>query len=287
MEVFMKKLSLIVLIALGIAFTHESTAQVFDSPPRDGVYDKITIPNREAVQYPYLREADVFWSKRIWRVIDMREKINHPFYYPVIPINDRRSLMQVIYDAVLEGAVTAYEATSDEFLIPMTPEQVFANLNDTIEEQLQRLEPPFDWYDTIYVIEFEPSDVRQFRLKEDWFFDKQRSVMDVRILGICPIVESIDPTTGESRGTVPLFWIYFPEARPLFATVEIFNRHNRSERRSLDDIFAKRMFGSYIYKEDNVYDRFISDYARGLDALLESERIKNEIFLLEHDLWEY
>lgn len=283
----MKKLSIIILLAIGCAFVNTAKAQVFDSPPRDGVFDKIHVINRQPIPYAHLREADVFWSKRIWRVIDMREKINHPFYYPIQPINDRRSLMQVIYDGVLEGAITAYEATNDEFLIPLTPEQVFANLNDTVEEQLQRLEPPFDWYDTTYVVEFEPSDVRQFRIKEDWFFDKQRSVMDVRILGICPITESIDPTTGESRGTVPLFWIYFPEARPLFATVEVFNRQNHAERRTLDDIFFKRMFGSFIYKEENVYDRFISDYARGLDALLESERIRNDLFLLEHDLWEY
>jgi hypothetical protein len=52
-------------------------------------------------------------------------------------------------------------------------------------------------------------------------------------------------------------------------------------------VFQKRYFASYIIKEDNVFDRSIGDYALGLDALLESERIKNEMFELEHDLWHY
>jgi hypothetical protein len=36
-----------------------------------------------------------------------------------------------------------------------------------------------------------------------------------------------------------------------------------------------------------VYNRSIESYAKGLDALMESERIKEEIFLTEHDLWHY
>ena len=109
--------------------------------------------------------------------------------------------------------------------------------------------------------------------------------MDVRIIGICPVVD--DYLNGVFRGYKPLFWVYFPEARPIFAKAEVFNRHNSAKRLTYDDVFWKRMFNSYIYKEENVYDRVITDYATGLDALLESERIKTEIFNFEHDLWEY
>jgi len=286
MEVIMKKISLI-LLTLMIGLLIPTQAQVFDSPPRDGIYDKIHTTNRVPIPYANVREADVFWSKRIWRVMDLREKINHPFYYPLERINNRRSLMQVMIDGISEGSITAYEASSDEFLIPMTAEQVKALFYTEITESMQRTEPPYDWYDTSYVKEFNPADVKQMRIKEDWFFDKQRSVMDVRILGICPIVDDVDPTTMQVRGKRALFWVYFPEARNLFAQVEVFNRQNNAERRTMDDMFFKRMFGSYVYKEENVYDRWISEYAKGLDALLESERIKNDLFILEHDLWEY
>jgi len=111
--------------------------------------------------------------------------------------------------------------------------------------------------------------------------------MDVRIIGICPTYDKVDPEGNPTGEVIPMFWIYFPEARKVFAKAEVFNRHNYVERRTFDEIFWKRMFGSYIYKEDNVYDRRIKDYARGMDGLLESERIKDEIFKPEHNLWEF
>ena len=159
-------------------------------------------------------------------------------------------------------------------------------LNTVDSSQQQRPYPPYDWYDTVIVKEFNPIDVRQIRLKEDWFFDKQRSVQDVRIIGICPVVDDVDEK-GEYKGTKPLFWIYFPEARPLLAKTEVFNRFNDAERRTFDDLFWKRFFGSYVIKESNVYDRKISDYATGLNALMESDRVKNDLFNFEHDLWEF
>jgi len=262
-------------------------AQVMDSPPNDGVFDKIHVVNRKPIPYAPLREADAFFTKRIWRIIDMREKINHPFYYPTIPQNGRSSFMQVILDAIKEGSITAYDASSgDEFLVPYTYDQIIQNLSSTDTITAQRPDPPYDYFDTVYTKEFDPSSVKQLRMKEDWFFDKQRSVMDVRILGICPILEELDDN-GEKKGDKPLFWIYFPEAREIFAKAEVFNRFNDAERRTYEDVFFKRLFNSYIYKESNVYDRRIYEYARGLDALLESERIKNDLFLFEHDLWEY
>ena len=35
------------------------------------------------ISYPYVREADVMWMKRYWRVLDLREKINHNYFYPI------------------------------------------------------------------------------------------------------------------------------------------------------------------------------------------------------------
>jgi len=265
-------------------------AQVMDNPPQDGVYEKILTENRKPIPYAPLRESDAFWTKRIWRVIDMREKINHPFYYPIENLNGRRSLMQVLFDGIKEGTLTAFDPTSDEFLIPQTYDDVMKILNKTNSQQIEVPDPNNPGQtiliDTVIAVDFNIAQVKKIRIKEDWFFDKQRSVMDVRILGICPVLELIEDDGVTLKGNQPLFWIYFPEARELFAKAEVYNRFNDAERRTLDDIFFKRMFSSYIYKEENVYDRKIDQYSKGMDALLESERIKNEIFIFEHDLWE-
>ena len=289
----MKKIGIFTFLMISLMLNYKSiNAQVMDSPPLDGVYQKTAVVNRKPIPYAPLREADVFWEKRIWRVIDLRQKMNQPFYYPTTAVNGRRSLMQVLFDAIKEGSITAYDAGSDdEFLVPETYDQVMKVLNKKDSTQIEVPDPNNPGQtilkDTVIAKNFDPSQVKKIRLKEDWFFDKQRSVMDVRIVGICPIIESFEADGVTSKGTQPLFWLYFPEARPIFAKAEVFNRFNDAERRTYDDIFFKRMFESYIYKEANVYDRFISEYAKGMDALLESERIKNDIFLFEHDLWEY
>ncbi|MFA5782151.1 MAG: gliding motility protein GldN, partial [Bacteroidales bacterium] len=187
-----------------------------------------------------------------------------------------------------EGSLPAYDASSDdEFLIPYTYAEIMTKLTSEDSVEVTDSLPPYNTHWENIIHEFYPGSVKQFRIKEDWFFDKQRSVMDVRILGICPILQQYEEDGTTFKGVKPLFWIYFPEARPVLAQAEVFNRVNDAEKRSYDDIFFKRLFGSYIYKESNVYDRKIMEYSRGMDALLESERIKDEIFIKEHDLWEY
>jgi gliding motility associated protien GldN len=110
--------------------------------------------------------------------------------------------------------------------------------------------------------------------------------MESKIIGICPLAEKVSES-GEMIGVKPLFWIYFPDARPYLAKAAVFNRHNDAERMSYDELFVKRMFSSYVYKESNIYNRSITDYKKGLDVLLESEAIKEEIFVYESDLWHY
>ena len=265
-----------------LIFVSNSTkSQVDTAPP----------PPRIPIPYTPLREADVFWAKRIWRVVDMRQKINLPFYYPTTAINNRRSFMQVLLDGIKEGSITAYDPTSDEFLIPKTFEEFTKQFNkcDTIQIEIADPNNPGQvmYKDTLICKNFNAAEVKKFRIKEDWFFDKQRSVMDVRILGICPILDVYESDGVTFKYTMPLFWIYFPDCRGTFAQAEVYNRFNDAGRLSYEDVFFKRMFASYIYKETNVYDRYINDYSKGLDALLESERIKDEIFTKEHDLWEY
>jgi gliding motility associated protien GldN len=256
----------------------------------DGPYVKEHTPTRKVVPYTHLREADVMWAKRVWRVIDLREKINHPLYYPVEPINDRKSLFDIIKQALMiDGSITAYNPgpllDDDEFKVPMLTSEIkamFTSIDTTFTENLEtgEFEP------VIQTIELESREIMQYKLKEDWFFDRQRSVLDVRIIGIAPMKE-VRGDDGDIRGYAELFWLYFPECRYVFANWDVFNRQNDSERRTYEDLFWKRMFSSYIIKEANVFDRRINEEYQGIGALLDAERVKNSIFLIEHDLWHF
>jgi gliding motility associated protien GldN len=282
----MKKMLITVLITAAFAgLKLTSSAQVLEASPRDGVFDKSAIVALQPIPYVYLREADIVWSKRIWRTVDMREKMNLPYYFPEQPQGAWRSLVQVLLDALREGSITGYSTTNDQFLYPITYKELMDKLETPERVTLKR--PDGSEFDTVITKQFYASDVKKFQIKEDWYFDKQRSVFEVRILGICPLMASYTEQ-GEYRGDQQLFWIYFPECRNVFAHAELFNLKNGSAGRlTFDDAFTKRVFASYVTKFENEYDRQINQYATGVDALLESEKAKSTLFEFEEGLWEY
>lgn len=288
------KIFLVAVIVSLIAVNNYAQEVLAPKPPKypDGVYTKENTRTRRAISYTSLREADVMWSKRVWRVIDLREKINHPLYYPAQPILDRKSLFDVIKDAALkDGTITCFDraALDDEFRYDMTKSEIEKKLVhwDSTAQAEDPNNPGTFISAPTKDRDITSDKIWKYWIKEDWFFDKQRSVMDVRIIGLCPVIEKKTETGESTGGDEPLFWIYFPEARPVFANQEVYMRHNDAERRTLEDIFWKRMFSSFVRKESNVYDRTIIEYKTGLDALLESDRVKNDIFTWEHDLFHF
>lgn len=256
----------------------------------DGAYIKEHTKTKRVVPYTHIREADVMWARRVWRIIDLREKVNHPLYFPTEPINDRKSLFDVIRQGLMvDGSITAYDPgallTDDEFkkaYLATELQELFTRMDTQYTESLTT----GDMEMVVQPINLESRDIKMYKLKEDWIFDKQRSTLDIRIIGIAPMKE-VKGEDGEVRGYAPLFWLYYPECRYVFANWDAFNRENDSERRSFEDIFWKRQFSSYITKWSNVYDRNINEYKTGLDALLEGEEIKQQLFEFEHDLWNF
>jgi gliding motility associated protien GldN len=261
-----------------------------DQTVLDGAYVPEHNPTRRMVPYPHLRQADVMWERRIWEVIDIRQKQNQSLYLPLEEIANRKSLFDVIRKGILEDfSITAYSLgptqEDDEFRYPMNPTEVDSVLNPIV----LRYKEDLDTGEKIPVENKEPytsDDIVAYKIKEVWLFDKQRSERYVRIIGLAPVV-LLTNADGEVKGKKDLFWLYFPECRWVFANNEVYNLHNESQRMTFDDLFQKRMFSGYVIKEDNVFNREIASYAKGIDALLESEKIKNNLFLMEHDLWHY
>jgi gliding motility associated protien GldN len=284
----MKKLFLIPVLMMGMFFTHTNSAE---AQVMDDIYVKDHAPNRRPIPYAYLREADAMYKKRVWRVIDLREKINLNLYYPTTKINDRYSLIDLLLYGINNEGLIAYNIDDDRFTQPISRTQIEEAFGAVESTRSYTDENGDEQFVTIKG-EINSTEVKQYWLKEDWFFDRKHSKMDVRILGLSPIRFYVkDDGSGDDDQEMRkkmVFWIYFPEVRRILADHEVFNNNNDAEHRTFDDIFFKRYFGSFIVKISNVYDdRGIQDYTLGIQSLLEADALKKQITDYEQDLWEY
>ena len=243
----------------------------------------VLLLNKRPVPQAYNREADIAWEKRIWRDLDLRDKLNQPLYFPTDNQPCRISLFQLVTKHVLTGQIVAFG--DEEFYRPLSLSEA---RNKLVQEQ-EIKEVIYDSLGNEYETAVKSFDstsifgsVIKVRMKEDWYLNSGRSAVEVRIvaLGFYEYVE-------EKEAYKELFWVFFPAIQPWLAKYRVFNPRNTDDNSSFDDLFTRREFSSLIIKETNVYDRYIADYCKGIDALLESDRIKNDLFKYEHDLWHY
>lgn len=275
-----KFLIVFLLVLLGIQVSGQNSKTFFDS-----VIKNEDDQEKAPIALPYVDPADVIWSKTIWRELILREKMNLPLYYPTAPLDGRMSLIDVMLEGIEKMFKTAYE--DDELTVPITLEEIKGKFGSS-RDSLKRRNNETGEMETIYVNnDIHTDEVKRLQIKELWYFNRRSSRLEVRIIALCPIREYVkDDYDGILKRE--LFWIDYGEFRDLFAKRKVYNFKNDAVRLSLDDIFLKRFFSSRIFKETNPYDnRPISSYATGLDGVLESDRVKDEMFRFEQDLWEY
>lgn len=247
-------------------------------PPKDGFYARVDIDSSEMVPLADVREEDVFYAKRIWREIDLRDTVNSVLKSP------KSRLIDVLISAIKSEELTAYAPfdvannEDDAFSNPMTADSAIMNAAGTVEIENRK-------EGTVKTVanDFNPEIFKKFRIKEDWIFDVKRSIFEPRIVGIAPLkfVES----SGQWQ---PVFWIYYTEARPILTKKRLVNTNNDASNLSFDDFFIRRLFASYIVKESNPGDDKIRDIISDpKQRLYESERIKKSVLDYEQGLWEY
>ena len=259
--------------------------------PLDGhAYVKHHNYQNRVLDYPFVREDDILWSKTYIQRIDLRQRKNHPLYFPTYPVKIgggevRMNFADNILQAVMEDqSITAYVDEYFDEVVTVEKIQKMLFSIDTVEYEDIDSGELINEIDTIRV---ESKDIKELLIIEDRFFDKKRSMIDVRILGVCPVAEIMNKETLEVE-KVKLFWVWLPEARQVLANATVFNTNNNMERLTYDEFLHKRLFASVITKETNLYDRAIFEYKKDrMHQLLEADRIKNDIRNLESDLWEY
>ncbi|MHB0754512.1 type IX secretion system ring subunit PorN/GldN [Polaribacter sp. M15] len=240
--------------------------------------------NDGPIPYGYVDDRDIMWSKVVWEFVDLNQKINLPYYFPIDTLNispDRRSLFDTLVKGIRQGKIeNAY--TDSFFTSKITQEEIESRLVNVREE---------NGYTDTYTLQAQ--DIGGYMLKGMWYFDKRQGEMKYRLLALAPMgkdVQSFGVEGVEDESLYELFWIFFPSARQVLHDSKVFNPKNASHPISYDHLLNARRFSSVIVREENIYgNRSISDYVRGnsLFQLLEADKIKEDIRNREIDMWNY
>ena len=266
--------------------------------------DQLMKDNDMPLPYGFIDERDILWSKATWEIIDLDERVNFPLYFPIFTNDigsDRRSLYDVLMTNIKNGVIKNMYADS-YFNDKRTLKDLEATMRvkDTTNAGFKQYNKTGGkngggFVDDEFIKEYEvkTKDIEQWRIRGLWYIDKRLGELRYRIIAICPVSSSardIMNKKNENGNLIPLFWLYFPDAREVLHEAKAFNKKNTSRPISYDHLLNSRRFSSVIYKEENVYgDREVKEYIseNAFMQLLESDRIKEKIRNIELDLWNY
>lgn len=296
--------NVLVIVALGVLpISMVAQANILNAKKPEDIGKKteeqIAQDNDAPLEYGYVDDRDILWSKTVWETIDLDERVNFPLYYPTDTIGigaDRRSLYHVLMKNIKNGKLT--DVYTDSYF---TEKRKFGDLTATLQK-VDTTDLGYEQYNAgeeiseefINKRDLDAADIEEYRIKGIWFFDKRQGELKYRLLGIAPVApdvnfiddESVDPNANK----VELFWVWYPSARQILHEAKVFNNRNSAQPISFDMLLNARRFNGVIYKEDNVHgDRKIDDYIfdNALFQLLEANRIKETIRDREQDMWAY
>jgi len=292
------------LTVLSISFASASFSQAnilnAKSPEEIGVRTEAqkAVDNDKPLEYGYVDDRDIMFSKMTWERVVLDERVNFPLYYPVDTNNigtDRRSLFDVLWKNVKDGSI---ENIYDDsyFTTKRTLKDIKSAMSkvDTLDIGYEQFNAD-GYVDPEYIVKRDITsyDISAYLIKGLWYFDKRQAELKYRLLGIAPAapdVNFIDSDDEANKEPIPLFWVFFPDAREILHEAKSFNNENSAVPFSYDHLLNSRRFNGYVYKEENVYgDRKVTEYIseNALMQLLESDRIKEKIRDFELDMWAY
>ena len=262
------------------------------------ISNNLVSENTDILNYFEIEENDVLWSKVVYEYIDLNEKLNFPLLFPIDDdknIIGRKSLWRILKEYINlnvknnpRDSLNSIEIyRTDDFTQKLSNKDVLNLMSyKSFSEKLQSKGIKDSLITFVKSI-----DIGGYNIKGMWYFDKKYAELKYRLLGIQPVGSSIKDLknvgSGKSQRKTPFYWIWYPTLREVLHKEMVYNDKNTATSISFDQLLISRRFNSYIYKEDNVYEnREIGDYkTKGLQSILESERIKKEILDFELDMW--
>ncbi len=292
---------ILMLFVSSIAFSQSNLLNA-RIPQEIGVktIEKLEADHDEPLPYGFIDDRDIFWSKVVWEYMDLNERLNLPYYYPIDTMrisSNRRSLYDTLLRGIKQGDIV--EVYDDSyFTSKLSYQEIEEKLyrRDTIAEGIDVLnaDPNADISEYIDTYNIDSEHIEGYKIKGVWYVDKRQGEMKFRLLGIAPVAQDVQTIGREDIGDIneklPIFWVFYPDARQVMHDMKVFNPENAAFPISFDHLLNAHRFTSLIYKEENVYgDREVSTYVKGnsLFQVLEAEKLKEDIRNKELDLWNY
>ena len=208
---------------------------------------RIAADNDGPLAYGYIDERDILWSKVVWEFVDLNQKINLPYYFPIDTSNissDRRSLFDTLLRGIRKGSIKNVILIHSS-LLKLQVQKLMKNLVNV------RLNG--DYSDTFRI---KTQDIEGYMMKGMWYFDKRLGELKYRLLALAPMGKDV-LTLGlpdiEDEELYELFWVFYPETRDILHDSKVFNPKNVSQPISYDHLLNARRFNAVIVREENVY----------------------------------
>ena len=87
----------------------------------DAAFDKDFVTDRTPLPYEHLRWDDALYAQKVWRELDLREKLNQTFRYKAEDDNGDQRFISMLLKAVKSGQVVAF--ADDRFTTPLSSEE--------------------------------------------------------------------------------------------------------------------------------------------------------------------
>lgn len=289
----MKYLKYIVL-GLIVAFaTAGATAQVVkknDGDRRDKKDDaSVKVSDRQQAFFEQKEpsEADLQWTKVVYRILDLTKGKNPALYYPEEPNEDGQSMFFIIMRLLANNQISAYEYLdgremfTDEYKIKVSEmldrfHVLFSEAKGSTEKN-----PKYAIEDA----DIPGNEILSYFIIEKWEFDTRTNAMRCRVDALCPVLHRDD-----GYGNVipfPMFWVKLNDIRPYIAQQYIFtDDDNNLTKYNLDDFFKLNMYTGDIYKTKSLRNKTLMELYPDSVALKHAQdSIEERLHRFDKNLW--
>ena len=232
-------------------------------------------------------DADLEYSKQIYRRLDLEKTPNAALSYPEEAVNGQENFFCLLLKNVLDGKIPAYEYLdgkeifTDQYRVKIPDLVSRFDIIAVPAKGSTESNPRYQIED----IDIPSSQIGNYYVIENWEFDRRSSAMKNKVVAICPVMNNYSDYGAEGR--YPMFWVKYEDIRPYLLNTYVYvDDDNNLPRYTLDDYFTLNLYDGEIYKTGNLRNMTLAQiYPNENDLRHAQDSIENRLHSYGKDLW--